>query len=146
MKRIIGIKEKKALLSYLFMIAIYIIFLVVCILRLLVEKNIILIITFIGLALIVQVFLTKEIKNLYTYLKSPNNLLVLDDNKLRIYATNKENLVLLDEITNIEEGANNNKIIFFEANIIIHTKESKYIIQNISNVKEVFQNLKELLK
>ncbi len=140
----IATKDKKALTAIVITMLLIILLIAVCLFRLIKNDFEIMIdALLIGLSLIGIFFLVKEIIILIKYLKAPNVLIKYENNILII---NEKEEILINDLVSIEKGANNSKLLFYQADLIINTKSKKYLISNVFEIDRVYEDLDQLIK
>lgn len=143
MNNLVATKDHKALISIILNMGLLLILIAVCLFRLFTtELQIMIIVLLIGLIIVGLFFFIKELINLINYLKTPVDIIKKQDDYIIIY--NKTKISVTDLIS-IEKGANNTKVLFYQADIILTTKTTKYTISNIANIDDVFEQLNQII-
>ena len=144
----VAYKEKKVLYGTLIMLFIILILLGVCIWRIFYfsQYTIMVKAVIIGLLAIGLYYLYLEIKNLIIYLGTNKILIKKDEEYLYLTSFKKTDKVNIKDIFRIDIGnIYNMNILFFQNSIIIRTKEKFYVVKNITNLDEAYDNLNKLI-
>lgn len=143
MDNLVATKDHKALISIILNMGLLLILIAVCLFRLFTtELQIMINILLIGLIIVGLFFFIKELINLINYLKTPVDIIKKQDDYIIIYNKTK---ILVTDLISIEKGANNAKVLFYQADIILITKTTKYTISNIANIDDVFDKLNQII-
>lgn len=139
----IATKTKKALVSIIITMILLNLLIAICLFRLFkTDLEIMIKVLLIGLTVMGLFFLIKEIINLVNYLKAPLVLIKQQENRLII---NDSDEILIEDLLSIEKGANNSKVLFYQADLIITTTSKQYIITNIDDVDQVYERLNQMI-
>ncbi len=139
----IATKTKKALVSIIITMILLNLLIAICLFRLFkTDLEIMIKVLLIGLTVMGLFFLIKEIINLVNYLKAPLVLIKQQENRLII---NDSDEILIEDLLSIEKGANNSKLLFYQADLIITTTSKQYIITNIDDVDQVYERLNQMI-
>ena len=144
MKNIIGIKTNKGLIGTIITIITLLCFIVICVLRWFSsELELLIKIMLVGLAGFGIFYLIKELINLIDIISKPKELLIIENDSLIINHKKENTIIKIEDIIEIT-SKENNKILFYQSDLIINTKDLKYIITNLKNLKEILDSLNEL--
>ena len=146
MKKTIGFKNKKYLVETI-ITTILILFLVgLCIYKLLEGcSKIINCVIYIGLAAIGTYWLVVEIVNAIKYIKTPNELIALDEFNIYIYYYKETIKIPLSNIIEIETKEVVKQLLSSEGKIVFKTKDKEYQVNYIKNLEEVKNKLQRII-
>lgn len=148
-KEVLAVKEKKVSSGTLIMLLIILVLIGLCLWRLIAQfykYSIIIRGVFIGILAICIYYFVKELITLFKFLKVPNNIIEKDEEKLYLYADKKMIELKIEDIFRIDIGSDKNtKFLFYQANLIIRTKETSYKVEYVKDIDNVYKMINELI-
>lgn len=146
MKKTIGFKNKKYLVETI-ITSLLILFLVgLCIYKLTEGcARIINCIIYAGLAVVGLYWLVVEIINAIKYLKTPSELIALDEYYIYIYYHKETVKIPFTNITEIETKEVVKQLLSSEGKIVFKTKDKEYSVNYIKNLEEVKNELQGII-
>jgi hypothetical protein len=146
MKKTIGFKNKKYLVETI-ITSLLILFLVcLCAYKLIQGcSRIINCIIYAGLVLVGLYWLVVEIINAIKYLKTPNELIAIDDFNIYIYYHKETVKIPFLNIIEIETKEVVKQLLSSEGKIVFKTKDKEYQVNYIKNLEEVKNKLQRII-
>lgn len=146
MKQQIAIKDNKCITDSVITLLLILILLSLCVFNAIRNiHGISMEIVYIGFSLVLVFWFIKELKTLIMQIKLPNELISIDNEHLYIY-TDKENIVNINDVTEIKQGVVIRKLLANEASLIINTKNNSYKVIYIKDIEKVIEKLSTHLK
>ena len=109
------------------------------------EDGIVMMVVFIGLSIVCLYWLYVEVRNIYKYLKTPKDMIQVDEENIYIYEFKNYAKISINKIKEISVVGVINKILAHEATLYIKDEENEYYFKLIKDVDKVKKTLEELV-
>lgn len=144
MKKTIGKKNKVYLIETIITILLILFLIVLCVYRAIKnEFSISILIVLIGLSVVGLYWLFIELKNLFNYIKSPIDLIQIDDDYIYINEHKKTCKIQINKVKEIKVINAVNKLLAHEATLYIKDEESEYLVKYLKDVDTIKNQLEE---
>ena len=146
MIKTIGKKNKVYLIETVITILLILFLIVLCIYRAINnEFGIAVMMVLVGLSVVGLYWFFKEFKNLLNYLKSPNDLLQIDDDFIYINEYKKTSKIHINQIKEIKVMNVVKKLLAHEATLYIKDEENEYFIKYLKDIDNLKNQIEELI-
>lgn len=146
MKNVIGKKNKTYLIETIITVVLIITLILLNIYRIIEnEDGFVMMVVFVGLSIVCLYWGYIEVKNIYKYLKTPTDMVKVDDEFIYIYEYKNFSKIQINKIKEIKVVGVVKKLLAHEATLYIRDEEQECYIKLLKDIEDVKKKIEDLV-